>query len=138
MIVSKTRTDTLHCRSFQRLAIALVTTILLGWAASAAHADQITDQNAVAAMAAAKTPADHQALAAYFTSKAESAEASAENHKQMLATFTGKLQQAMATHCKSVIRSYQLQAKDYAAMAKEEEKLAKGSSKGMSGGMKGM
>jgi hypothetical protein len=131
MIVSETRIDTLRCCSLYRLAIALVTTILVGCAASAAHAEQITDQSVAAAMAAAKTPADHQALAAYFTSKAESAEANAENHKQMLATFTGKLQQNMATHCKSVIRSYQLQAKDYAAMAKEESKLAKGSSKGM-------
>ena len=136
MIVSKTRIDNVHHRSSHRLAVVLVTTMLVGWAAPAVHADQITDESAVAAMAAAKTSADHQALAAYFTSKAEAAASNAEWHQKMLASFTGKLQQNMAVHCKSVIRSYQQQAKDYAAMAKEEEKLAKGSSKSMPNGMK--
>lgn len=132
MSVSTNAIDNLLGRTFHWLAIALVAVLLSGWAAPAARADEITDSTVDAAMAAAKTPADHQALAAYFTSKAEAAAANAEKHQKMLASFTGKMQANMALHCKSIISSYKAQAKDYAAMAKEEEKFAKGSS------MKGM
>jgi hypothetical protein len=125
MRVSANAIDNLLSRIFHLLAIALVAVSLSGWAAPAARADQITDETVDAAMTVAKTPADHQALAAYFTSKAEAAAANAEKHQKMLASFTGKLQANMALHCKAIISSYKAQAKDYAAMAKEEEKLAK-------------
>ena len=125
MTVVKTRTKTLLRGSFRRLAIAVATAALVACVVPAVHADQITDDNAAAMMAAAKTPADHAALAAYFTSKAEAAQAEVEKHEKMYHSLTGRTRQNMAMHCKAIIGSYQNQAKSYAAMARQESKLAK-------------
>jgi hypothetical protein len=125
MTVVKTRTKTLLSGSFRRLAIAVATAALVTCVVPAARADQITDDNAAAMMAAAKTPADHAALAAYFTSKAEAAQANAEKHKEMYHSLSGKTKLNMRMHCKSIIGQYENQAKSYTAMAKEEAKLAK-------------
>ena len=130
MTVMKVRIGTLLSGSFHWLAIAVLTAMLVACLAPAVRADPITDDNVAAAMAAAKTPADHEALAAYFTSKAAAARESAEKHEQMLKELTGKPQQNLAMHCKAIIGAYQKQARDYTAMAEQETKLAKGSSKG--------
>jgi hypothetical protein len=92
-------------------------------------ADAITDDNVDAAVAAAKTPEDHQALAAYFTAKSEAAIAAAERHAKMEAMhpFTGKAHnEAWGQHCKGLMSTYRQQAKDYLALAKEQEAAAKG------------
>lgn len=108
------------------MAAALAAVLWIGWTGSAARAGEpITDDNVVAAIAAAKSPADHHVLAAYFTSKAEAAEASAENHDQMSTAFNGKAHERMATHCRSLASADRKQAKDYTALAHEQEALSK-------------
>jgi hypothetical protein len=106
------------------LAAALVASAFFGWRGSVAQADPITDANVDAAVAAAKTPEDHQALATFFTSKAEAAIASAENHDKMAKAFGPS--KSMAAHCASLAAADRKQAKDYSAMAKMQEQLAKG------------
>ena len=109
------------------LAIALAAAMALGWASSAVRADAITDDNVAAAVAAAKTVEDHQALAAYFTSKSTQALAEVERHKTMASALgSGKQAGSWQAHCHSLIKTYQGQAKDYAALAKEQSALAKG------------
>src|SRR5512147_697519 len=105
-------------------AIAFSTALLSGWLAAPARADAITDDNVVEAVSAAKTPADHQALAAYFTAKAEAATEQAEKHAMMATAFTGKARKNMQMHCNALVRSFKDQAKDYAALAKEQKQLA--------------
>ena len=125
MTVMKARISDLLSGSFHWLAICVVTAMFVAFIVPAVHADPITDDNAAAMMAAAKTPAEHEALAAYFTSKAEAAEANVQKQKEMYHSLSGKTKQNMRMHCKAIIGQYQNQAKSYTAMAKEEAKLAK-------------
>ena len=108
------------------LALALTATAL--FASSARAADPITDANVEAAVASAKTPEDHQALATFFTSKAEAALASAENHEKMAKGFAPS--KSMASHCVGLARADRKQASDYTALAKAQNALAKGTSGG--------
>lgn len=106
------------------LVAALAAALAVIWAASPAGADTITDDNVEATMKAAKTAADHQALAEYFTAKSKAAEAEVEKHKRMSKLFSGKGGASWEAHCQSLIKTYQEQAKDYAALAKEQTAVA--------------
>ena len=106
--------------------IALITVLATGWAAAPVCADAITDDNVTEAVSAAKTQAEHQALATYFTAKAEAAIAQADKHKHMAPMFFGKGHENMQMHCKALVRTYKEQAKDYEALAKVQEQLAGG------------
>ena len=79
------------------LTMALTATAL--FASTARAAEPITDANVDAAVAASKTPEDHQALAAFFTSKAEAALASAVNHDKMAKAFGPALSTDKGTAC---------------------------------------
>ena len=113
----------LRARGKRFLATVLATGLALG-SAPVVRADPITDENVEAAVAAAKTPADHQALAAFYTAKAEVAAAKAEQHKRMVTAFTGKGREAWQMHCDSLVRSSKQEAKDYEALAKVQAGLA--------------
>ena len=95
--------------------------------ASVVHAATITDDNVATAVAEAKTVEDHQALAAFFTAKSKAALAEVENHQKMSKSLGGgKQATGWEAHCHSLIKTFQAQAADYAALAKEQEALAKG------------
>jgi hypothetical protein len=102
--------------------------LLVAWAGSAARAaEAITDDTVDAAVAAAKTPEEHNALAAYFTAKAEAAVAAADRHAGMgrAHPFTGKAHnQQWGQHCNNLIKTYKQQARDYLALAKEQQAAA--------------
>ncbi len=85
----------------------------------------MTDDNVAAAVAAAKTPADHHALPAYFTSKAEAAQANVQKHDEMAKGFSGKAHERMAEHCNALAKTFRQQAAEYTALAKAQGKLAK-------------
>lgn len=103
---------------------ALAAALAIGWADWAVRADTITDANVEAAMAAAKTPADHAALADYFTGKAKEAQANVETHRRMSGLFSGKGKSSWEAHCHTLMKSYEEQAKDYTALAKEQKAVA--------------
>jgi hypothetical protein len=106
---------------------AFAAALAIAWAAPAVRAaDAITDDNVDQAVAAAKTPADHQALAAYFTSKAEAATAKVDSHRRMATAFSGKQKENWRTHCDALIGAYKKEAKEYIALAKQQESLASG------------
>jgi hypothetical protein len=109
----------------RRLVVAaLAAALAIGWTDSAVRADTITDDNVEAALAAAKTPADHQALGAYFTAKAKEAQANVDTHKRMSSLFGGKGKQSWEAHCHALMKTYEEQAKDYSALAKEQTAVA--------------
>lgn len=92
------------------------------------HAQAIDDSNVAAKIAAAKTAADHQALADYFTSQAATAAHNVSLHEAMMTAYhqvSGKSAEAWTTHCKNLIHTYKQQEKDYTALADEQAKLAK-------------
>src|SRR5262245_8255686 len=103
---------------------ALAAALAIASAGSPVRADTITDDNVEAAMAAAKTPADHEALAAYFTAKSKAAEAEVQKHKTMSKLFSGKGSSSWEAHCHSLMKTAEQQAKDYAALAKEQTAVA--------------
>lgn len=104
--------------------LALLAAVAIGSANSPVRADTITDDNVEAALASAKTAADHQALAAYFTAKSKQAQNNVQKHRSMAGLFGGKGSQAWDGHCRSLMRTYEEQATDYAALAKEQSAIA--------------
>ena len=78
---------------------------------------------------AARTPADHQALAAYYTQESAAARAKAADHRRM-----GKAYQAapsgsrgggsMPAHCNATAVSYEEIASRFDAMAAEHKQMA--------------
>ena len=95
------------------------------WAPTA-HAADIDAQ-----IAAAKTPADHEAIAAYYDGEAKEAQAKADEHKKMEKAYSmsGIGNQATKTHfhqhCETLIRAYESEAKEYTALAAAHRQMAK-------------
>lgn len=92
---------------------------------------QITEQNVAEKIAAAKTPADHQAIAAFYRSEAAEAAAKVKTHEAMMSSYrtAGKPGEGLAAHCRTLIAQYTAAEKDYTHMAEEHEALAKEGSK---------
>lgn len=115
--------------STRRLAaLLLVTTAGIGLAGCAGIA---TSPSAALQqqIEAARTPADHEALAAYYVDKALSARASAEEHRRMEKTYQGSPPGgrgggSIAAHCNAIAGGYQDIATRFDAMAAEHRLLA--------------
>jgi hypothetical protein len=108
------------------LAIAALGLTLTCTFASDTHA-QVTAQNVAEKIAAAKTPADQEAIAAYYRSEAAAAAEKVKSHEAMMASYKtfGKGGPGLADHCKTLIAQYRAAEQDYTKMAAEHEALAK-------------
>lgn len=78
---------------------------------------------------AARTPADHEALASYYVKEAASARAGADNHRRMgrayqLAPAGNRGAGSMPAHCNATAASYQEIASRFDAMAAEHRQMA--------------
>lgn len=77
---------------------------------------------------AAKTPADHLALAAHYEREAATARSVAGQHENMSKSYRASPYEkgggSMRVHCQSLIRTYQTAATQYDAMAHEHRQLA--------------
>jgi hypothetical protein len=82
------------------------------------------------AIATAKTPADHEAIAAYFDKEAAEAQAKADNHAKMEDAYK-KLgtalveKQHLDQHCDRLSAAYAQAAKENRALAKAHRDMAK-------------
>ena len=96
-----------------------------GWAQSSAGGDAGLLQVLVNS---ATTPAQHQALAAYFRAQAADAKALAQTHQAMSKSYSGKPGELrnMTTHCDEITKLNQDLAAQYEALAKAEETAAAG------------
>ncbi len=81
-------------------------------------------------IAAAKTAADHDAIAACYDDMAKEAQAKADEHKKMGAAYrkeqgpaAGKFN--LPQHCDSFVKIYTNEAKTYEEMAKAHRQMAK-------------
>lgn len=109
----------------RHLFAALAATLALGLAIPSFAFETVTE----AQIAAAKTPADHEAIAKAYESKALAAEADAKGHEAMARTYkvggTPKGNSAaMAGHCDRLVKSYRAAATEYRALADEHRRLA--------------
>ena len=77
----------------------------------------------------AKTPADHERIAAYYDREAVIARAQAEKHRRMSEDYKKAGGPAAKTHlhehCDALVKTYQSAAKDYESMAKAHREMAK-------------
>lgn len=79
---------------------------------------------------AARTPADHEALAAYYVKEAAAARGKAEDHHKMGKGYAswpagGRGGGSWTAHCNALAASYEDIAKRYDAMAAEHRQMAK-------------
>jgi hypothetical protein len=79
----------------------------------------------------AKTAQDHRAIAAYYASQAEQAQAKAAEHKEMAKWYRSwrqinktRISYKNPEHCERLVKSYTNQADEYSALAKEHEAIA--------------
>jgi hypothetical protein len=76
----------------------------------------------------AKTPADHQAMAAFYEQEAQTARELSAKHLAMrdsYATIPVLQEKGRAVdHCNAIARKYQEMAKDYAGLAEVHRRLA--------------
>jgi len=82
----------------------------------------------------AKTPADHEKLAAHYEQEAKAARAKAEEHKKMAEAYRkegGPLIEKLHfdQHCDSLVKSFSETADEFEALAKAEHEAAKGMKK---------
>ena len=110
------------------IAAGVLSALLVGAAGvSAVRAESHGDM--AAQVAAAKTPADHEALAASYTKMAEETKAEIATHEKMLAAYrkilTDKTLGTFENHCNTIIAGLKKQATEYEAMAAAHRDLAK-------------
>jgi len=79
---------------------------------------------------AAKTPAEHEKLAAQYEREAKAARAKAEEHKKMADAYrkaSGPLIEKLHfdQHCDALVKSYTSMADEFEALAKAEREAAK-------------
>ena len=81
-------------------------------------------------IASAKTPADHEAIAAYYEGQAKEARQKAEEHRKMGAVYKKEggaflHKTHFDEHCAALIRNFTSEAKEYEALAAAHRQLAK-------------
>lgn len=108
-------------RSMILLAAALLALVAIGaprtiWAAEGTPDIQQMIQNA-------KTPADHEAIAAYYDKQAATAEDGIKRHQQMLEQ--NKSNPAIVKHCRLMIRAYRIQERSSKELARLHREMAK-------------
>ncbi len=93
--------------------------------ASIAQAANVTE----AQIAAARTPADHEAIAAAYDAEAKAADEMAANHETMSRAYKSAGAkggtQSMVSHCGRLVTQYRAAAQEYRALATEHRAMAK-------------
>ena len=109
----------------RHLFAALAATLAMGLAIPSLASEAVTE----AQIAAAKSPADHEASAKAYDSKALAAEADAKGHEAMARTYNAGgtpkgNSAAMVGHCERLAKSYRTAATEYRALAAEHRRMA--------------
>jgi hypothetical protein len=101
-------------------ALLIAVAILPAWAPAAEDVPKM--------IGAAKTPADHQALATYYEREATAARANAEMHRKMAEEYRKAggpaVKAQLPEHCDGLVKYYEGAAKDLEAMAAAHREMA--------------
>jgi hypothetical protein len=104
-------------------SLLMVAVAILGAQAPAADVPDVGKM-----VAAAKTPADHRALAEHYEREAAAARASAEMHRKMAAEYRKAggpaVKAQLPEHCEGLVKVYESAAKDFEAMARAHREMA--------------
>ncbi len=90
-----------------------------GWAGGGKSIEQM--------IAEAKTPADHEAIAAFYEEQARLVRQRQMQHERMRDSYAGRYptkKTVMVTHCNQIIKRHQEMAQDYEALAKLHREMA--------------
>ena len=105
--------------------------VLATSALSAAAADTVSHDRLMHMIQSAKTPADHEKIAAIYEQQARADQAAAENHRRMERLYKGIDPTAggrgsgqMAIHCKNIADSYERAAHENNSLAELHRKAA--------------
>lgn len=111
------------------LAVGLAAVVLTATAAHAAPAPFVSE----AAVTAAKTPAEHEAIAKAYDDEAASLKQKSEVHGDMAKSNAGSgmkgPQMQINKHCKTIAKDYAAAAAESAELATLQRKLAKDAAK---------
>jgi hypothetical protein len=93
---------------------------------SAVQAAEVT----TAQVAAARTAADHEAIASAYEAEATAADKMASDHEAMAKAYNGATgmkggRQAMVSHCNRLVDQYRAAATEYRGLAAAHRELAK-------------
>lgn len=109
---------------FGVLGILVLLTANPGARVWAQSAGTVTDGNVVERITKAKTPADHEAIAAYYKGEAAAAATKVKEHDEMVKAYGGNGAKTMNRHCESLLQTYRGQQKDLEALAKDHADMA--------------
>ncbi len=114
---------------FQR-RIGLVVLVFAALSLAATRSFAAEDFDVDKAIATAKTPADHEAIAAYYDKEAAEAQAKAESHSKMGEEYkkaSGHLTEKLHIdqHCERLTKSYARAADEAKALAAAHREMAK-------------
>lgn len=103
----------------RRIAAALLLSVILAGCASGPAAPPA---DLLQRVESARTPADHEALAAHYDKQASAARASAQVHRKMATSYQGMIAggrggASMPAHCNAIVANQEAIAADYEAMA---------------------
>ena len=118
-------------------AIRVFSLVLLLAVAGPGAARALDPADLPEAIEKAETPADHEALAAYFEGEAKAARAAAERHRSMgerykhlhrpagLKGVRAPLERTMPRHCERLVANYEAAAEEYEEMAAAHREAAR-------------
>jgi hypothetical protein len=103
-------------------AVLLVLGMTLATTRAGAQPEIVTNDNLNQMIARAKTPSDHEAIAAYYDHEAANNQKMAELHRASENIYT---KTTNVLHCKALIKSYQEAAREDQALAAWHRQMAK-------------
>jgi hypothetical protein len=118
---------------WNRLRLILLGLILMAYGSPSAHASQssLNKKELNALIASAKTPQDHDRLAAYYRSQEQLAKEKQSEHEEMLRRYRENPLSHRFTkspspddHCRALIRIFGDEARQNAALAEYHKKIA--------------
>lgn len=101
------------------LALLTISPAMRAWAQAAGP---VTDANVVERITTMKTPADHQAIAAYYQAKADATDV--KLHEAMVKAYGGSGMKTMNRHCELLLQTARQQKAEYESLAKEHADMA--------------
>jgi len=102
-------------------ALFLLAAAILPTIRAVAQQAVVTDENITQMIGSAKTPSEHEAIAAFFDEKAAKAQQEAKNHRAWGQIY-GK--PAMMSHCGYLAKANQDEADQYKALAAGHREMA--------------
>lgn len=112
------------------LTILFAITVAMPLARPAVEQEKLTPKELKTLIASAKTPADHQRIAAHYRAEARNLEAKQREHEEELAEYYKNTSRypskypTMGDHCRSLATYYKIAAHQAAVLAEMHEQLA--------------